>query len=81
MFTTQCRGVTFATSSEHEMPQNAAKTCGQMRSKDLEATHRAGEVASDLLFLSGRRDLNPRPLDPQECICLAATRVRAGFCR
>ena len=24
-----CRDVTFATYGEHEMPQNAAKSCGQ----------------------------------------------------
>jgi hypothetical protein len=31
----------------------------------LRPLHRAGEMASDLQLLSGRRDLNPRPLDPQ----------------
>jgi hypothetical protein len=46
------------------VPENPAV---KVRSKDLEATHRIGDVASDLLFLSGRRDLNPRPLDPQDC--------------
>jgi len=46
-----------------EMPHDLAV---KVRSKDLEATHRAGEMASDLQLLSGRRDLNPRPLDPQD---------------
>jgi hypothetical protein len=37
----------------------------KVRSKDLEATPHTHEMASELHLLSGRRDLNPRPLDPQ----------------
>jgi hypothetical protein len=60
--TTLCRSVTSATTGGHQMPQNPAV---KLRSKILRPPHRAGEMASDLQLLSGRRDLNPRPLDPQ----------------
>src|SRR5262249_34101489 len=52
---------TYGSAACRTMPRNPAV---KVRSKDLEATHRTSDVASDLLFLSGRRDLNPRPLDP-----------------